>query len=238
MQPKVIQTSNTKKNKEKNETKKSITIINTIFANNNEMSKHKSQEIYAQYSPSNLNNNNNNNNNNPTLNNNSKKNTTLANTIKQIIHYSDIKKGTNSNNIGANKNQKDKDASINENRKQKSSKDYTNININDINSKQEENVYKKIKRNNLDNILSESDSCQEIDSMEEDSLSKGNRIKSVNVNLKNINNINNMNFKKHLTTGFNNKSNNLQEHKNSITTFTKQKTAKEKKNEKYEYKYK
>ena len=73
MQPKVIQTSNTKKNKEKNETKKSITIINTIFANNNEMSKHKSQEIYAQYSPSNLNNNNNNNNNNPTLNNNSKK---------------------------------------------------------------------------------------------------------------------------------------------------------------------
>ena len=229
MQPKVIQTSNTKKNKEKNETKKSITIINTIFANNNEMSKHKSQEIYAQYSPSNLNNNNNNNNNNPTLNNNSKKNTTLANTIKQIIHYSDIKKGTNSNNIGANKNQKDKDASINENRKQKSSKDYTNININDINSKQEENVYKKIKRNNLDNILSESDSCQEIDSMEEDSLSKGNRIKSVNVNLKNLNNINNMNFKKHLTTGFNNKSNNLQEHKNSITTFTKQKTAKEKK---------
>ena len=218
MQPKVIQTSNTKKNKDKNDSKKSIIIIKTILPNSNEMSKHKSQEIYAQYSPSNLNDNNNNSNNNPTSNNNSKKNTALANTIKQIIHYSGIKKGTNSKNIESNKNPKDKDSTINENRKQKSSKDYTNININDINLKQEENISKKLKRNNLDNILSESDSCQEIDSMEEDSLSKGNRIKNTN-----------MNFKKHLTTGFNNKSNNLKENKNSISTFTKQKTAKEKK---------
>ena len=42
--------------------------------------------------------------------------------------------------------------------------------------------------------------------MEEDSLSMGKRIKSSNMNLKNINNMkwdsNNINFKKHLTTGF------------------------------------
>ena len=133
---------------------------------------------------------------------------------------------------------KEKDSTMNENIKQKSSKEYNNININDINLKQDENTIKKIKKNNLDNILSESDSCQEIDSMEEDSLSKGNKILSSNMNLKNINNmkwdmmdnknkINNINFKKHLTTGY--KSNNLKENKNSISTFTKQKTVKEKK---------
>ena len=233
MQHKVIQTSNTKKNKDKNDSKKTIIIINKILTNNSELSKHKSHEIYTQYSPSNITNNNNNNNNNTTNNNNSKKNTMLANTIKQIIHYSGAKKGNN----GDSKNIKDKDSLINENVKQKSSKEYTNININDINLKQEENIIKKLKKNNLDNILSESDSCQEIDSMEEDSLSKGHRIKSSNINLKNINNmkidiadnknkVNSLNFKKHLTTGFNNANNNLKENKNSLSSFTKQKTAK------------
>ena len=229
MQHKVIQTSNTKKNKDKNESKKTIAIINTILSNNAELSKHKSHEIYNQYSPTNLNNNNNNNS-NSTSNNNSKKNATLANTIKQIIHYSGAKKGIKSKNLGTNKNLKEKDLILNENIKLKSSKEFTNININDINLKQEENIQKKLKKNNLDNILSESDSCQEIDSMEEDSLSKGNRIKSSNMNLKNIKNMkcdsNDINFKKHLTTGFNNKSNNLKENKNSISSFTKKKTSK------------
>ena len=229
MQHKVIQTSNTKKNKDKNESKKTITIINTILSNNAELSKHKSHEIYNQYSPTNINNNNNNNN-NETSNNNSKKNTSLANTIKQIIHYSGAKKGIQSKNLGASKNINEKDLALNENIKLRSSKEFTNININDINLQQEENAPKKLKKNNLDYILSESDSCQEIDSMEEDSLSKGRRIKSSNMNLKNINNMksdsNNINFKKHLTTGFNNKSNNLKENKNSINSFTKQMTSK------------
>ena len=97
MQHKVIQTSNTKKNKDKNDSKKSIAIINTIITNNTELSKHKSHELYTQYSPSSITNNNNN---NIPSNNNSKKNTTLANTIKQIIHYSGAKKaGSSKNNI-------------------------------------------------------------------------------------------------------------------------------------------
>ena len=238
MQHKVIQTSNTKVNKDKNDSKKTITIINTILTNNTELNKHKSHELYSKYSPSNVANNNNNANNN-TSTNNSKKNTTLANTIKQIIHYSGAKKSGNMKSNGIGKNNKEKDSLMNEVMKHKSNKEYTSISINDINQnvKQEENIGKKLKKNNLDNILSESDSCQEIDSMEEDSLSKGNRIKSTNLNLKKINNMkwdimdnktksNTMNFKKHLTTGFNNKNNNLKENKKSISSFTKQKTTK------------
>ena len=40
------------------------------------------------------------------------------------------------------------------------------------------------------------------------------------------NKVNSLNFKKHLTTGFNNANNNLKENKNSLSSFTKQKTAK------------
>ena len=225
MQRKVIQTPNTNKNKDKNDSKKTITIINKILTNNSEISKHKSLELYTQYSPSDITNTNNNNNIET-----NKKNTTLANTIKQIIHYSGVKKLNNiKNNIG-NSNLLEKDSTINKKIKQKSSKDYTNININDINQQQEDIIIKKLKQNNLDKILSESDSCQEIDSMEEDSLSKGNIIKSSNMKLKNINNmnwdmINNLNFKKHLTSGFNN-NNNLKDNKNSISSFTKKNTSK------------
>ena len=225
MQRKVIQTPNTNKNKDKNDSKKTITIINKILTNNSEISKHKSLELYTQYSPSDITNTNNNNNIET-----NKKNTTLANTIKQIIHYSGVKKLNNiKNNIG-NSNVLEKDSTINKKIKQKSSKDYTNININDINQQQEDIIIKKLKQNNLDKILSESDSCQEIDSMEEDSLSKGNIIKSSNMKLKNINNmnwdmINNLNFKKHLTSGFNN-NNNLKDNKNSISSFTKKNTSK------------
>ena len=166
MQRKVIQTPNTNKNKDKNDSKKTITIINKILTNNSEISKHKSLELYTQYSPSDITNTNNNNNIET-----NKKNTTLANTIKQIIHYSGVKKLNNiKNNIG-NSNLLEKDSTINKKIKQKSSKDYTNININDINQQQEDIIIKKLKQNNLDKILSESDSCQEIDSMEEDSLS-------------------------------------------------------------------
>ena len=225
MQRKVIQTPNTNKNKDKNDSKKTITIINKILTNNSEISKHKSLELYTQYSPSDITNTNNNNNIET-----NKKNTTLANTIKQIIHYSGVKKLNNiKNNIG-NSNVLEKDSTKNKKIKQKSSKDYTNININDINEKKEDIIIKKLKQNNLDKILSESDSCQEIDSMEEDSLSKGNIIKSSNMKLKNINNmnwdmINNLNFKKHLTSGFNN-NNNLKDNKNSISSFTKKNTSK------------
>ena len=224
MQHKVIQTSNTKKNKDKIDSKNSIAIINTIITNKTELSKHKSHELYTQYSPSNITDNNNN---NMQMNNNSKKNTTLANTIKEIIHYSGAKKGISTkNNVPDEKTTK-----MNEKSKKKSSKEYTNININDINVKQDENIIKKLKKNNLDNILSESDSCQEIDSMEEDNLSKGNKIKSSNMKLNNISNMkfeNNINFRKHLTSGCN-KSNNLKESKNSKSSLNKKKKIKEKK---------
>ena len=83
MQNKVIQTSNIKSKKEKDSSKNEFALINSILSNNIELSKHKSHEIYGQYSPSNLSKSNNNN--NPSLNNNQKKNNTLANTIKKII---------------------------------------------------------------------------------------------------------------------------------------------------------
>ena len=207
MQNKVIQTSNAKPKKEKVTSKKGVVLINSILTNNIELSKHKSQEIYGQHSPSNLPKNNNNinttsNNNNP------KKNNTLVNTIKKIIHYSGAKK-TPTQNITMN------------NTKSKSKKEYGNININDINAQtininsnninnnlsENKNEIRKSKKHNLDNILSESDSCQEIDSMEEESLSRG--IKSSNMNLKGIHNIksDSLNYKRHLTTGINNTTN-------------------------------
>ena len=206
MQNKVIQTSNMKQKKEKETSKTGLAIINTILSNNIELSKHKSHEIYGQYSPSNLTNNNNNNSNNNTItsnNNNQKKNYTLANTIKKIIHYSGVKK-TNSQNET-------------KNTKSKSKKEYGNININDINNQmnnnnkdnlsENKNEINKTKKIKLDNILSESDSCQEIDSMEEESLSKG--IRYSNKNLKGIHNMksDSLNYKRHLTTGMNNPNN-------------------------------
>ena len=184
MQNKVIQTSNTKSKKEKEASKKGTVLINSIFTNDIELSKHKSQDIYEQYSPSNLPKNNNNVN-SSSNNNNPKKNNTLVNTIKKIIHYSGAKKSI-TQNIPIN------------NPKSKSKKEYGNININDINTQtisininsnnknnnlsENKNEIRKSKKHNLDNILSESDSYQEIDSMEEESLTKG--IKSVNMNFK------------------------------------------------------
>ena len=54
MQNKIFQASNAKQNKEKQSSKKSLSKINTVLNNNIELSKHKSHEIYGQYSPSNL----------------------------------------------------------------------------------------------------------------------------------------------------------------------------------------
>ena len=181
MQHKVIQTSKTKNIQGTTGTKNCLDIINTLLTNTNELSKHKSHELHTQYSPSKLNNNNKHNN---TLNNNSKRNNTLANTIKQIIHYSGMKNINNSKEKVSPYNSEESNIKI----KQRSSKQYTNITIDDNSSKPEENSFNKRRKKNLDNILSESDSCQEIDSMEEDSLSKGNRMKSSNMNLQNINN--------------------------------------------------
>ena len=225
MQNKVIQTSNIKSKKEKDSSKNEFALINSILSNNIELSKHKSHEIYGQYSPSNLSKSNNNN--NPSLNNNQKKNNTLANTIKKIIQYSGTKKPNNQNMV--------------KNTKSRSKKEYGNLNINDLNAQmsnnknnlsENKNEANKFKKNNLDNILSESDSCQEIDSMEEESFSHG--IKSSNVNLKaipnmkrdiiDIKNKNDANYKRHLTTGinnnaYNNKNTELIPKKNSKKSF-------------------
>ena len=212
MQNKVIQTSNTKPKKEKVASKKGIVLINSILTNNIELSKHKSHELYGQYSPSNLPKNNNNNINSSSNNNNPKKNNTLVNTFKKSINYSGAKKAQVQNII------------IN-NTKSKSKKEYGNINLNDINTQiininsnnknnnlsENKNEVRKSKKHNLDNILSESDSCQEIDSMEEESLSRG--LKSQNKNLKGIHNIksDSLNYKRHLTTGINNPNNKINE---------------------------
>ena len=210
MQKKVIQTSNSKQTKEKESSKKGLAVINSVLTNNIELSKHKSHEIYGQYSPSNLSKNNNNNA-TSSNNNNQKKNNTLANTIKKIIHYSGAKK-SNTQNIQGNP-------------KSKSKKEYKNLNINDLNSQMNNNINNipenkndKVKKNlnNLDNILSESDSFQEIDSMEEENFSRGKkscnmnnkRIQNMKGNIIDINNKNDENYHRHLTTGINPTKNN------------------------------
>ena len=124
---------------------------------------------------------------------------------KKIIQYSGAKKSNNQN--------------MTKNTKSRSKKEYGNLNINDLNAQmsnknnlsENKNETNKLKKHNLDNILSESDSCQEIDSMEEESLSHG--IKSSNVNLKAIPNMkrdfldvkskNDLDYKRHLTSGIN-----------------------------------
>ena len=228
---KIVQTSNPKPKNEKEVSKKSITIINTVLSNNIELSKHKSHEIYGKYSPTNLSKNNNN---NLTLNNNKqKKNNTLANTIKKIIHYSGAKKTESQNNS----HNSDKNVKYINDAKSRSKKEYKTLNINDINNnlninnnnltENNKNDIKKSKKNNLDKILSESDSCQEIDSMEEESLSKG--MKNNSTNLKSS-----LNYKKHLTTEFNNKKNEIAQknEKHNSINFTKKKNSGKKKTKK------
>ena len=96
------------------------------------------------------------------------------------------------------------------------------MNNNKNNFTENKNEIIKTKKHNFENILSESDSCQEIDSMEEESLSHV--IKSSNNTLKyipnmkgdiiDIKNKNNSNYKKHLNTGIISSKNN---NKNSET---------------------
>ena len=232
MQNKKIQASITKSQKKKETSKRGSVKINTNLMTNIELSKHKSHEIYGQYSPSNLSKNNNNNNNPPSNNNNLKKNNTLANTIKKIIQYSGVKKPNTQN--------------VQKNQKSRSKKEYGNLNINDINSQMNNNIQEnkneinKSKKYNLDNILSESDSFQEIDSMEEENLSRG--IKSTNMNIRGIHNMkkdlldsknkNNLNYKKNLTTGINaimNNTNNKNSIHSSVNSNTKANINKNKK---------
>ena len=86
MQNKVIQTLNTKSKNQQLITKKEITIINPLLTNPNELSKHKSLEIYNQHSSKNIINNS-----NPTTTNNHNRNTSSGNSIKQITNLSNLK---------------------------------------------------------------------------------------------------------------------------------------------------
>ena len=63
----------------------------------------------------------------------------MANIVKQIKDYSEVKKGMLSRS--KNKAAEEKTTKINENDK-KSSKEYIKFNINNINIKQEENLWK------------------------------------------------------------------------------------------------
>ena len=261
MQNKVIQTLNTKSKNQQLITKKEITIINPLLTNPNELSKHKSLEIYNQHSSKNIINNS-----NPTTTNNHNRNTSSGNSIKQITNLSNLKiqnkrKSCNDSSTQKlkelkklinNQNENDKKTIMNSekyfiksnNKNNKIDLDKKNNKINNKDTNFNENniiKIKHIKRNALDNILSESDSFQEIDSMEEDNIYKGNKKQNTNAKI-NINKLKSeelnkkneqlskTNYKKNLTIGYEN-SKEIKDKKNSKANkiiYNKQKYEKEK----------
>ena len=272
MQNKIIQPSNTKSKKEQSN-KKELNIINSINNNNIELSKHKSHEVYNMHSSKSISNNI-----NQTPSDNSNKNTTLSSANKQNVNFSGAKNQNKRKSYNVTlpqfKNMKKYNNIQNNNEKEKnicSEKIFIRTNDNKLDSDKnnennkkiikkeynykegafsEKNInkIKSIKKNALDNILSESDSFQEIDSMEEDNLSKGNRIKSsnakINMNLNNINNLkleednknhnqlNTMNYKRHFTTDFENSNENKNKKVNKVIYNKKIKKEKNKKSKK------
>ena len=87
MHNKVIQNSNIKQKKEKNNSKNDVIILNPLLSNSNELSKHKSVEIYNKNSPEHIFLPN-----NLTQSNNPSHNTAYGNAIKHISEFSGIKK--------------------------------------------------------------------------------------------------------------------------------------------------
>ena len=204
MQPKVIQTSNKKFKKDKentqnestNQSKPTSSKIITIT----ELSKHKSYEIYSQYSPIN----------GITANINPKKSKHYQpdpkNQIKPNINFTNAKskienekklKNTNIHNENEylHFNDNTKNLTHKPKNKQENLKNSLKIKKNSKNLKKNE-----ITQKGLGNILSESDSFQEIDSMEEDTNSKNNNI-NININIDKEKN----EYKRHLTGGYQNK---------------------------------
>ena len=255
MQNEVIQSSKSKIKKEQINPKKEISIINPLLSNQSEMTKHRSQELLSQHSPKNTSNTS-----NPTSSNNSKKNTFLGNSIKQIANYSGVKNKNmkKSCNLNSQLNEIKKYNNTQNEEKEKiirSEKSIIyynddkfeidrnngknkinnkNININTQKNENDKNIekIKNIKKNALDNILYESDSFHDIDSMEEDIHSKGNKIKSANTNIDmKLNNINNINFEDD-NKKKSNKAVNKNYIKNKTTNLKNKKELKESKNNK------
>ena len=202
MQPKVIQTSNKKLKKEnQNDNSRQSKPTSSKIITSTELSKHKSYEIYSQYSPVNSIN----------AHINSKKSKhyqqNSKNQTKQNINFTNSKpkvesdkklKTTNIHNVNEcfHFNDTSKNISHKSNNKQKNFKNSLKIKKNSKNIKQNENIQK-----GLGNILSESDSFQEIDSMEEDTNSKNNNNINININIDKEKN----EYKRHLTSGYQNK---------------------------------
>ena len=205
MHNKVIQNSNIKQKKEKNNSKNDVIILNPLLSNSNELSKHKSVEIYNKNSPEHIFLPN-----NLAQSNNPSHNTAYGNAIKHISEFSGIKKkklkkgcvsNAQLNEIKIYNNPENSNERV---INLKSDKNVTyhnesNINLNkviniDIKKKNKEEIIiaksdkniikiKKIKKNVLD-FFSESDSSPEIDSIEEDNLYKENKLKISNLKTK------------------------------------------------------
>ena len=219
MQNKVIQPANTKLRKDHNNIQKEIGIINPFSSNQGGLSKHNSNELLTQDSQKITSHNKK----NPISNLISNKNTIFANSLNQITNNTGFKNKNNKKNCvttnqpndtkNNNKNQKD------QSQKMKSEKNMCVINnelqkkkneeleVEEI-AKSEKNIIKikKIKKKALKSIFNESDSNQEIDSIEEEknkkSRNKNENLKLIDSHKKGTNNINknnqvdNINYKK------------------------------------------
>ena len=229
MQNKNNQNSNIKPRKEELNQKKDIKTNNPDLNNMNELSKHKSLDFYNPHSPKD-----NRNDKKPVQSNKYKSNTSLGISLNNVTNLSSVK-FQNKRKSCITKMSKFKDISklngqnsnenIKRNSKQiESNSDKNNKKVSNCkNIASETNI--KEKNNELNNILSESDSFQEIDSAEEGSP-KENGKKNRKNNSSKLNNINK--GKKSLAKDFENSQTNEQNNNKEINNviYNKQKSDK------------
>ena len=229
MQNKNNQNSNIKPRKEELNQKKDIKTNNPDLNNMNELSKHKSLDFYNPHSPKD-----NRNDKKPVQSNKYKSNTNLGISLNNVTNLSSVK-FQNKRKSCITKMSKFKDISklngqnsnenIKRNSKQiESNSDKNNKKVSNCkNIASETNI--KEKNNELNNILSESDSFQEIDSAEEGSP-KENGKKNTKNNSSKLNNINK--GKKSLAKDFENSQTNEQNNNKEINNviYNKQKSDK------------
>ena len=229
MQNKNNQNSNIKPRKEELNQKKDIKTNNPDLNNMNELSKHKSLDFYNPHSPKD-----NRNDKKPVQSNKYKSNTNLGISLNNVTNLSSVK-FQNKRKSCITKMSKFKDISklngqnsnenIKRNSKQiESNSDKNNKKVSNCkNIASETNI--KEKNNELNNILSESDSFQEIDSAEEGSP-KENGKKNRKNNSSKLNNINK--GKKSLAKDFENSQTNEQNNNKEINNviYNKQKSDK------------
>ena len=213
MQNKNLRNSNLKLKKEEANQKKEIKIINPNSTNMNELSKHKSLDFYNSHSPKAIRNDK-----KPIQSNKNNSNTQLEISINHVTNLSGVK-AQNKRKSCYNKMSKFKDINkfntqnSNENIKRNSKQIESNSDKNNKkpssfkNMASDSNITKK--SNKINNVLSESDSFQEIDSAEEGSP-KANEKKSTKNDKSKLSNNNkdkkglNKDFENSLANGQNN----------------------------------